>query len=379
VTTTTTGSSLEHAIGRDGLFSLGFRHGSARLRAVDGEVIRIRDRDDRDLASMFAIDLAEGSVALRATRDSDIPGHRGRGGVPDLEIELPRRATIVLEAASGDIEAEGTLGDQRYRTTSGDVTLRGVSGRIAIEAASGEVDIASFGDAHVVVRTVSGDVELRAGTLLSLEAATTSGDLKIAGRLAGTGPFSIVTVSGDTLLAPAGDLRIEMVTLSGDLHSDVGGRSEGGRGRRSFTIGSGGPLVSVRSLSGDLNVVRPRPVASATEAQAGTSQTEARTDVAASTTPAAGPPSDTAPTAEPDPIPPAMATARADDPAPAPAPVNGALAAAYDDARLRILRSLERGEIDVAEAGRRLEALDAGDPDPGAETARVPDADRPDA
>ena len=36
-----------------------------------------------------------------------------------------------------------------------------------------------------------------------------------------------------------------------------------------------------------------------------------------------------------------------------------AIAAAYDEARLRILRSVERGEIDVAEAGRRLEALDA--------------------
>jgi hypothetical protein len=57
---------------------------------------------------------------------------------------------------------------------------------------------------------------------------------------------------------------------------------------------------------------------------------------------------------------------------------------------LRILRSLERGEIDVAEAGQRLEALDdvdplsdieaatgdeptsdaSGDVDPGTETAR---------
>ncbi|HEY6012664.1 MAG TPA: hypothetical protein VIU37_01605, partial [Candidatus Limnocylindrales bacterium] len=42
---------------------------------------------------------------------------------------------------------------------------------------------------------------------------------------------------------------------------------------------------------------------------------------------------------------------------------NHAIAAAYDDARLRILRSLERGEIDVTEAGRRLEMLDNGDPD----------------
>ena len=73
---------------------------------------------------------------------------------------------------------------------------------------------------------------------------------------------------------------------------------------------------------------------------------------------------------------------------PAAAVPNGAIAAAYDDARLRILRSLERGEIDVAEAGQRLEALDGVDPleqretvetdpdetadavDPGTETAR---------
>jgi len=79
--------------------------------------------------------------------------------------------------------------------------------------------------------------------------------------------------------------------------------------------------------------------------------------------------------------------------APAPAPSdapNPAIAAAYDDGRLRILRSLERGDIDVAEAGQRLEALDdvdplsdsetiggdepisdaSGDVDPGTETAR---------
>ncbi len=52
-------------------------------------------------------------------------------------------------------------------------------------------------------------------------------------------------------------------------------------------------------------------------------------------------------------------------PSPAEPPVsaqNSAIAAAYDDARLRILRSLERGEIDVAEAGQRLEALDGIDP-----------------
>jgi hypothetical protein len=62
------------------------------------------------------------------------------------------------------------------------------------------------------------------------------------------------------------------------------------------------------------------------------------------------------------PLAPPAPPASAAPPAPAErALANVAIAAAYEDARLRILRSLERGEIDVVEAGRRLETLDAGD------------------
>jgi len=50
--------------------------------------------------------------------------------------------------------------------------------------------------------------------------------------------------------------------------------------------------------------------------------------------------------------------------------------AAYEDARLAVLRALERGEIDVAEAERRFAALDGGEPlggpDPADDTTRVP-------
>jgi putative adhesin len=363
MTTTITGSRLKHAIGADGLFSLSLRDGSARLRAVDGATVRIRDLHDHDLEAMFAIGLGDGSASLRAMRQGDL-GRGDRGHAPDLEIEIPRRATVVFEAASGEVEAEGLTGDQRYRTTSGDVTLRSVSGRIAIDAVSGDVDIAATGEAALTVRTVSGDVELRAGILTSLEAATTSGDLKIAGRLAGPGPFGIVTVSGDALLAPAGDLRIEMATLSGDLHSEFDGVAEGGRGRRSLWVGSGGPVINVRSLSGDLNVVRPISGADPIPA--------APTAPAAPVAPAA--PADPA-----DPAAPAAAATPKPVEATHPTALNGALEAAYDEARLRILQSLERGEIDVAEAGRRLETLEGADPDPSAETTRVSTAEPADA
>ena len=310
---------------------------------MDSDRVTIRDVDGHDLSGMFAIVLGEGTVSLRSSRGLDRSIADGGGSTPNLEIELPRRATVVVETASADIEVDGLAGDQRYRTASGEVQLRAVTNRIAVEAVSGDVDVLATGEAEVTVRTVSGDVALRAATLRSVQAATTSGDIKVAGRLLGPGPFRIVTVSGDMLLAPVGDVRVEMATLSGDLVSELDGLTESRRGHRSLRVGSGEPLVEFRSMSGDLSVVRPTAVPARTittgERRHWIRRARSRT-----------PPTERVPTAT---------------------PANGAIAAAYEDARLRILRSLERGEIDVEEAGLRLEALDRG---PGAPDASSDEA-----
>ena len=213
-----------------------------------------------DLGSRFDIDLGEGSASLVDRRETaDGRGWRG-GHAPELELDLPRGATIVVETVSADLEVDSLHGEQRYQTTSGDITLRDVRGRLTIEAVSADLDIRASGTADVSARTVSGDIELRALTLRSLDLSTTSGDVQVAGRLDGPGPFAVETVSGDAQLAPAGDVRIEMATMSGDLHSEVGRQTEGGRGHRTLVVGSGGPQVTFRSMSGDLNVVRPVPV-----------------------------------------------------------------------------------------------------------------------
>jgi hypothetical protein len=364
MTSPTIGSSLDHMIGPDGLFSVRLHDGDVRLRAVDGDTISIRDGGGQELDGSFTIELGVGSASLRANRVILGGSHR-HGHSADLRVDLPRRTTVVIEAGSADIEADGLAGDQRYRTASGDTKLRAVSGRVAVEAVSGDADITATGEAAVTIKTVSGDVDLRADTLTSLEAGTTSGDIRIAGRLAGPGPFAIVTVSGDTLLAPVGDVRIEMATLSGDLRSELDGRSEGGRGRRSLTVGSGGPLVNVRSLSGDLRVVRPTPVGSAGAETVAATRSVPPIE-ATSPAPSASP----TPVADP-------AAALAD--LPATESVDSAIAAADDDARLRILRSLEDGSIDVAEAGRRLEALDGDQVDPASQTERFSPVETPHA
>ena len=322
-----TSTTFEHPIGAEGLFVLQIGSGDVRLHGVDGETVRIEDRHGSVLPDAFDIEAGDGSLAVRARKGFQFRTGPGRHTTPELDVRVPRRATVVVEASSSDLTAEDLSGEQQFRTASGDIDLARVSGTVAIEAASGDVALMATGELRLRARTVSGDLEVRAGRLAEVSAATTSGDLAIAGELAPDGTHKIETVSGDTILALAGGVRIEVSTVTGDVSADVPHRSERADGRRVVVVGDGRARLFASTMSGDIHIVKARPH-----------------DVPVEPVPALAPPS----------APPAP------EPAPGPASASdAAIAAAYDEARLRILRSVERGEIDVAEAGRRLEALDA--------------------
>ncbi len=179
--------------------------GEVRLRAVDGFSVRVRDRRDHDIADMFHVEAAEGSLSLQV--------EHGRGWfsagdtLPSSTSRSRAGRSVVIDSASGDIAADGLAGDQRYRTASGDVALRGCAARLAVDVVSGDIDVVAPAEIDLSARTVSGDLEVRAGSLPRLRASTTSGDMKVAGRFSGEGPFTMETVSGDALVAPVGDVR----------------------------------------------------------------------------------------------------------------------------------------------------------------------------
>ncbi len=262
MTTTRTLAVIEHEIGPRGSVSVHGIDGSIEIRAVDGPTVRLRGTGRRDLDDDYRIVTGAGELRVEAVAIDGI-GHRWfrLDRTQDLELEVPRWATVRVETASGSIHGSELQGDQGYRTVSGAVRLTGVGGHVVIDGVSGDVSVRADARLDLEARVVSADLEAVAPEFGVVRIRTTSGDLRLEGSLAEGADHSIETVSGDTSIAATGPIVVEGRTVSGDLHTRLPHRSDGGPGRRTIRVGDGGPRVEFRSISGGLMVVAPSAVA----------------------------------------------------------------------------------------------------------------------
>jgi hypothetical protein len=152
--------------------------------------------------------------------------------------------------------------------------------------------------------------------------ASTSGDIEIDAVLDGSGPYGIQTVSGDVEVQAHGGIRVEGKTVTGQITSRAQHRAESRRGQHHVVVGDGRALLTFKSISGDLRISDP------------TSASGVAVSPAAPEPPAPMAPQPPQPSSPPD----------GPD--------------AHETDRLAILRDLENGAIDVAEAGQRLAALE---------------------
>ena len=343
------GAQLEHPLGARGSFTLRLPAGSVSVRAVDGEVARVRDLTGRDLAERFDIRTSDHGLELSVRSRFNVTlqiGSLALGGGPpaDLAVELPRATRVAIESASADASITGITGAGRYRTASGDLILQDVGGNVDFEAVSGEVRIDAVGPIELGGRTVSGDVSIRAPRLTRLEMSTTSGDVRLDAELAGKGPFAIRSISGDVTVVSRGALQVEGQTVTGDLMTELQHRTQSSPGRKLIIVGRGGETLAFRSVSGDLRVVEPRDAAPP--------ETTIAIDPAA--TPQVAPPFAGTPPPVPSDEHPSPEAGRVVQPT----TVAAAASPRADEARLEILRALERGDIDVETATARLVAVE---------------------
>jgi hypothetical protein len=195
----------------------------------------------------------------------------------DYEITVPADVTIRTHSGSGDQTIEGTHGNVDVQTGSGDVRLANLNGEIHIQtgsgdvraheisgavrggAGSGDIEIEETGPGDIDLRTGSGNITTR-GVQGGLRVEAGSGDITADGTQSGT--WEIRTGSGNVhvRLPASSAFDADISTSSGTIEVNspiemtVQGRVQETRKQIHGKVRGGGPLLSVRTGSGDINV-----------------------------------------------------------------------------------------------------------------------------
>ena len=212
----------------------------------EGNSIRIDYVNARDISVDYEITVPE---------ETTIRSHSGSG---DQIIE-GTRGNVDLQTGSGDVKLSRLAGEIRLQTGSGDVRALGISGPVRGGAGSGNIEVEEAGSGDVDLHTGSGNVSVR-GMQGALHAEAGSGDISAEGTQ--TGAWDIRTGSGNVHVRLPANAAFDanISTSSGTL--DVGapitmtvqGRVQETRKQIMGKVRGGGPLLTVRTGSGDIHI-----------------------------------------------------------------------------------------------------------------------------
>jgi putative adhesin len=184
---------------------------------------------------------------------------RSRSGSGDQIIE-GTHGNVDVQTGSGDVKLAKLNGEIRLQTGSGNLRARDISGSVKGGTGSGDVEIEEGGPGDIDLHTGSGNI-IAKGVQGGFHGGTGSGDVTAEGKQGGS--WDIQTGSGNVrvnlpdnaafdadISTSSGTVEVGMpveMTVQGrigDSHKSIHGKVHGG-----------GPLLHVRTGSGDIHIL----------------------------------------------------------------------------------------------------------------------------
>jgi hypothetical protein len=251
--------------------------GRVRVVGWDAESLSVSGRLERGVGGFSAAGDARVRKLLVA------PSAEREAGRADLEVHVPRRASVWVKTATADIAVEGVDGAVDLNSVRGAIHVVGTPADVTAETMDGSVEIAG-GTGRARVKTVSGGILLRgasedlgastlSGTIVVRAAGwqrggtgvqrgkfeSVSGDIHFEGELGRGGVVELESQSGTIdVRVPAStvadfDLLTVGSTITNRLTAATPLRRAAGVGQElRFATGPGGAQVTVRSFKGPI-------------------------------------------------------------------------------------------------------------------------------
>lgn len=174
----------------------------------------------------------------------------------DYDITAPAEVALNLHSGSGDVQVDQLGRYVEAGSGSGNLVIHGVHGAAELSTGSGDIELQETASGDVRAKSGSGNIRIH-GLNGGLTARTGSGDIEADGRL--TGAANLSSGSGDVRLhlTPDAHFNLEASTGSGDInvrYPNAPQQGEHNHHHLSGPVNGGGPLLEVRTGSGDVSI-----------------------------------------------------------------------------------------------------------------------------
>ncbi len=230
----------------------------------NGNTITIGHIEDRDLMRNISITydiVTPAQTRLHSATGSGNQTVEGLAGPAESssgsgDVRLNEiGADVTARTGSGGITISGVKGVLRASSGSGEIRADQISGAITASTGSGDVRLTQSGAGDVEVSTGSGTVEVN-GVKGAVQIGTGSGNITAEGTP--TGNWRLHTGSGDLTVELPQQTSFELYahTSSGSIESKFPITMEGTISTRELhgKVGSGGPVVELRTSSGSIHI-----------------------------------------------------------------------------------------------------------------------------